>query len=316
MLSMDVSVRRRLTVKRPIPVLAWVLMAGSACPQIPDDLAALYRYDPATPLNIEQKELASRKGYRLYSISYALPKGGHMPGLLVTPTEPGRKPAIVWMHSGGAIRFLGNAVLMARAGAVSLLVGEAEGLSGGTAEQARDQLIADVIGLRRAADLLGAQRDVDPSRLSLVGHSSGAMMGAVAASVDDRFRSAVFEVGLLGMSIHIATSPGSWAEGVRKELGDQLPRFLTVISVVDAKNYIGHGPAIPKLFQSALQDPGVPSKDAEDFFKAATPPKELKWYDSGHDIDDIAALVDRARFLAKTLHLGNIERQLQMKNGR
>jgi hypothetical protein len=48
-------VRRRLTVKRPIPVLAWVLMAGSACPQIPDDLAALYRYDPATPLNIEQK---------------------------------------------------------------------------------------------------------------------------------------------------------------------------------------------------------------------------------------------------------------------
>jgi fermentation-respiration switch protein FrsA (DUF1100 family) len=120
------------------------------------------------------------------------------------------------------------------------------------------------------------------------------MMGAVAASVDDRFRSAVFEVGLLGMSIHIATSPGSWTEGVRKELGDQLPRFLTVISVVDAKNYIGHGPAIPKLFQSALQDPGVPSKDAEDFFKAATPPKELKWYDSGHDIDDIAALVDRA----------------------
>jgi hypothetical protein len=96
----------------------------------------------------------------------------------------------------------------------------------------------------------------------------------------------------------------------------QPPRFLEVISVVDAKNYIGHAPAIPKLFQSALQDPGVPSKDAEDFFKAATPPKELKRYDSGHDIDGIAALADRARFVAKTLHLGNIERQLQGKNGR
>jgi len=298
-------------VMRPIPVFAWILMAGSAGAQIPVDLAALYRYDRAAPLNIERKELASRAGYRLYSISYALPKGGHMPGLLVIPSRPGRKPAIVWMHSGGAIRFLGNAVLMARAGAVSLLVGEAEGLPGGTAELARDQLIEDVIGLLRAADLLQTQSDVDPSRLALVGHSSGAMMGAVAVSIDDRFRSAVFEVGLLGMSIHIATSPGPWAAGVRKELGDQLPRFLKVISVVDASNYIGHAPAIPKLFQSALQDPGVPVKDAEDFFKAATEPKELKWYDSSHDIDDIAALADRARFLAKTLHLGNIERQLQ-----
>ena len=303
-------------MKRFIPVLAWILMAGSARPQIPIDLAALYRYDRAAPLNIEQKELASREGYRLYSISYALPNGAHMPGFLVAPSGPGRKPAIVWVHSGGAIRFLGNAVLMARAGAVSLLVGEAEGLPSGTAEQARDQLIADVLGLRRAADLLEAQGDVDPSRLALVGHSSGAMMGAVAVSIDDRFRAAVFEVGLLGMSIHIATSPGPWAVGVRKELGDKLPHFLEVISVVDAKNYIGHAPAIPKLFQSALQDPGVPTKDAEDFFNAATGPKELKWYDSGHDIDDIADLTDRARFLARTLHLGNIEPLLQGKKGR
>jgi len=81
------------------------------------------------------------------------------------------------------------------------------------------------------------------------------MMSAVAASIDDRFRAAVFEVGLLGMSIHIATSPGPWAEGVRKELGNQLPHFLEVISVVDAKHYIGRAPAIPKLFQSAWYDP-------------------------------------------------------------
>jgi len=62
-------------------------------------------------------------------------------------------------------------------------------------------------------------------------------MGAVAARIDNRFRAAVFEAGLLGMSIHIGTSPGSWAEGVRKELGDGLPHFLEVISVVEAKNY-------------------------------------------------------------------------------
>ena len=291
----------------------WILIASSAYPQALDELTALYRYDRTAPLDIQLKDLAAREGYKLSSISYALPKGGRMPGFLVSPNGPGRKPAIVWMHSGGAIRFLGNAVLMARAGAISVLVGEAEGMPGGSPEQARDQLIADVIGLRRAADMLEARNDVDRSRLALVGHSSGAMMGAVAASIDDRFRAAVFEVGLLGMSVHIATSPGPWAEGVRKELGNQLPHFLEVISVVDAKNYIGYAPAIPKLFQSAWYDPGVPRKDAEDFFRAATPPKELKWYDSGHDIDDIDALADRARFLAQTLHLGNIARLLQAR---
>src|SRR5207237_113000 len=142
------------------------------------------------------------------------------------------------------------------------------------------------------------------------------MMGAVAASIDNRFRAAVFEVGLLGMSIHIGTSPGSWAEGVRKELGNGLPHFLEVISVVDAKNYIGHAPGIPKLFQSAWYDPGVPRNDAQDFFRAATGPKELKWYDTGHDIDDIAASVDRARFLGEALHLRNMERVIQQKIGR
>jgi fermentation-respiration switch protein FrsA (DUF1100 family) len=93
----------------------------------------------------------------------------------------------------------------------------------------------------------------------------------------------------------------------RKQLGPGLAHFVEVTSVVDAKNYIGHAPAIPKLFQSAWYDPGVPHKDSQDFFDAASGPKELKWYDTGHDIDDIAAMADRARFLALALQLGNIE---------
>ena len=279
--------------------------------QTRNELIALYNYDRKAPLDIRSTETASRDGYKLFETSFALPKAGRMIGFLVAPVTAARKPAIVWMHSQGAIGFLGNAVLMAKAGAVSLLVGEAEGLPGGTAELARDQLIADVIGLRRAADFLQSREDVDPSRIAIVGHSSGAMMGAVAASIDDRFRAAVYEVGLLGMSIHIATSPGPWAQGVRKELGDHLSHFLEVIAVVDDKNYIGQAPAVPKLFQSARYDPGVPRKDAEGFFNAASQPKELKWYDSGHDIDDLRAIIDRTRFLAKNLQLSNVDAVLK-----
>jgi hypothetical protein len=137
------------------------------------------------------------------------------------------------------------------------------------------------------------------------------MMGAVATSVDGRFAAAVYEIGLLGMSIHIGTSPHPWAQEFRKELGAGLPSYLQTIAVVDAKNYIGHAPAIPKLFQAAYFDLGVPHRDAEAFYEAASGPKTMKWYDTGHDVDDIKATADRARFLGGALNLPDTEQMLR-----
>jgi hypothetical protein len=45
-----------------------------------------------------------------------------MHGSLVLPDGVGRNPAIVWMHSSGAIGFPGDVVPMARAGVISLHV--------------------------------------------------------------------------------------------------------------------------------------------------------------------------------------------------
>jgi hypothetical protein len=60
----------------------------------------------------------------------------------------------------------------------------------------------------------------------MVGHSSGAMMGAVAISIDDRFQAAVFEAGLLGMGAILPPAPArglkasekSWALNLRSIL--------------------------------------------------------------------------------------------------
>jgi dienelactone hydrolase len=176
-------------------------------------------------------------------------------------------------------------------------------------------MIASVVALRRAVDVLEAREDVDRGRIALVGHSFGAMMSAVAASIDPRFKAAVFESGLLGMSIHIGTSPHTWAQGMRKELGTGLQHYLEVISVVDASHYIGHAPAIPKLFQSAWYDPGVPHEDSTKFYEASTGPKKLSWYDTAHDIDDIGAIADRARFLGKALGLAGVDAAIKKKTG-
>src|SRR5271154_6098832 len=107
-----------------IRTIAALLMvsAGLARPQTSDDLTAMYNYDRTGALDVQMTETAARNGYKLLSISFALPNAARMGGFLIAPIGPGRKPGIVWMHSAGAIGFLGNAVLMAKAGAVSLLV--------------------------------------------------------------------------------------------------------------------------------------------------------------------------------------------------
>lgn len=272
--------------------LALLLIAGAH--------AQLFDYDKHSPLNFTTKELDSRDGVRLFSCSFDIPRG-KTGGYLVMPAARGRHPAIVWMHSNGPLAWLPDAVRMARAGAISLIVNPPSG--GETAEQFRDSMIGTVVGIRRAVDLLQARDDVDPERIAYVGHSFGAMMGADAVSVDGRFRAAVFEVGLLGMDVHIATSPGAWAAGVRKDLGDKLPGFVKTIEILNVSHFLPQAPRIPLLFQSARYDPGVPEKDALDFYNVANPPKELKWYPTGHDVSDADAILDRARFLAQNLGL-------------
>jgi cephalosporin-C deacetylase-like acetyl esterase len=287
----------------------------AASAQSSTELAKLYEYEKTAPLDVKLTQKDSRNGCTLYDVSFALPKGQRTDGFLAVPQGRGRKPAVVWMHSSGAQAWLGDVILLAQAGAVSLIVNAPGSGANGSPEGDRDAMIAAVVALRRAADVLETREDVDPSRIGVAGHSFGAMMAAVAASIDPRFHAAVFEAGLLGMSIHIGTSPHPWAQGRRKELGTGLAHYLEVISIVDAKRYIGHAPAIPKLFQSAWYDPGVPHKDSVEFYEASTGPKELKWYDTAHDIDDMSAIADRTRFLARALGLPNAEATIHMRTG-
>jgi len=234
--------------------------------------------------------------------------------MLVVPTPiKGKTASIIWVHSNGFYSQLPDAMLMARDGAISLLLELSASTENGDA--ARLEMIRSLTSIRRGVDILMARPDVDAQRIGFVGHSYGAMIGTVAAAVDKRFKAVVFEVGLLGMSIHIRTSPHPWAESVRTGKGDKLEEFLAAIEPLDAGHYVGRLAPTALLFQSARMDLGVPDKDAQDFFEAASEPKQLKWYDTGHEVLDIAAIADRARFLSMHLNLPPIDPVLKAKIG-
>src|SRR5262245_10793460 len=295
-------------------VLTFVVI--SAQPSTFDQLALLYNYDKSIPLELEQKDVNDRNGIRIYWVSFTVKKGNRADGILIVPQgSDKRRPGIIWMHSGGPFFWFSDALLMAQTGAISLIVSPKFGSPDLPAAQYRDVMIGAVISIRRAVDLLGARSDVDPGKIGYVGHSFGALMGAVAVAVDKRFKAAVFEVGLPGMSYHLRNSPVGWAVDHRKMLGSELEPYLKVISPVDAIHYVGHLSPTSLLFQSARLDPGVSEKESLEFYNAASEPKQLKWYNATHELTDIEAISDRARFLAKELKLSSIDPVLRKKTG-
>jgi hypothetical protein len=125
------------------------------------ELKQLYDYDRAEPLELKLSQTASRNGYTLYDVSYSLPNKQRTDGFLVVPQGRSRKPAVVWLHSSGALAWLGDAILLTQSGAVSLIINPPASVGSGTPEGDRDAMIAAVVALRRAADILEAREDVD-----------------------------------------------------------------------------------------------------------------------------------------------------------
>ena len=83
------------------------------------------------------------------------------------------------------------------------------------------------------------------------------MLGADAVAVDRRFKAAVFESGLQGLTYHICTSPHPFAIATRKELKERLPEYVSTLASLDAIHYVAHeGPTV-LLFQSPRLDQGV-----------------------------------------------------------
>jgi dienelactone hydrolase len=279
------------------------------------DLSA-FAYDKALPLDIQEHEIAIRSGIRVARLSYAVAPAVRIDCLLVTPSQGTAKTgAIVWMHSNGYYDQLPDAMLLAQAGAVSLLVNPIGPDWGAPAATWHQPMVQAVVSIRRGVDLLLQRTDIDQQRIGYVGHSYGAMIGVDAVAADRRFHAAVFEVGLPGMSVHIRTAPIPFAADLRSKLGPQLDSALSAIEPLDAIRYVGALAPAALLFQSAHLDPGVPDEQAKTLFDAASEPKALKWYDTAHDVLDIAAISDRARFLASHLKLKPIEPILRAKIG-
>ena len=152
----------------------------------------------------------------------------------------------------------------------------------------------EVVNIRRAMDLLLSQSNVDPARFAYVGHDFGGMYGVLAGSLDQRPKHYVI----------MAATPRfpDWYLYLPKLEGEMREAFIHQMAEIDP---IVHAPNLAPasvLFQFGTDDHHVPKERAEEFFASTNEPKELRWYESGHGLNE-AATSDRKAWLWERLGL-------------
>ncbi|MBO0695040.1 MAG: class A beta-lactamase, partial [Verrucomicrobia bacterium] len=288
----------------------------SAAKATPDYQSALhlFDYDSKAPLDVQDKAIEEFDGGTLHDITYTSPKGGPVAAYLVVPKSKGPSPAILFGHWGNGTRaeFIPEAKLYARAGAVSLIPDYPWDRSQpwrkapnhyDKPEVDREIEIQAVVELRRGIDLLLARPDVDAQRLAYIGHSYGAQWGSILSAVDKRMKTAVLMAGVAETGdIFLRGSHPGIVELRKSQPPGQLERYAQVAGNIDAIHFVGHATPIPLLLQFGNFEEYFDKISMEHYAAAASDPKKVLYYDTGHDLNDPQALEDRYNWLVK--HVG------------
>lgn len=292
------------------------------------ELARLYDYDQKAPLDLKETLIRDSNGVRVYDISYASPKGGRVTGFLVAPAGKGQFAGLVFGHWGPGNRteFLPEAALYAEAGVVSVMIDYPwtrpapwrKNLDEITSPEGDHALyVQTVVDLRRAIDVLLARADVDQNRIAYVGHSYGAQWGAILSAIDRRIKAAVLMGGIPDRaSIYLEHDDPGLVEMRKRVLREQIEKYLKFNADTDPIHYVAHAAPTPLFFQFARFEQYFGEAAMQRYEKAATEPKTVKWYDTGHDLNDVQALIDRARWLSEKVGIKSIAPIIEKKMNR
>ncbi len=291
--------------------LCLALLAQAPAPTPSASAAQIFGYDAKAPLDFQERAAEMVRGAKVLDVSYASPKGGRVPAYLVVPPGKGPFAALVFVHWGQGDRteFLAEAVMLAEAGAESLLIDAPYNRPGAPMldtfthpDVERDGYIQLVVDARRGVDLLLRRAEVDGQRIGYVGHSLGATWGGPLAAADKRIKALVLMGGLPTITDF---SGDDYISNVTHKAytPQQITDYVQVVSPVNPEHFVGQSSPAMLFFQFARHDRYITPKFAKEYFDAAAQPKQEKFYFCSHEFNDPGALLDRDQFLQKELGL-------------
>ena len=295
---------------RFLSAVLFLLIGGALWAQ---EGAPAFDYDAKAPLNVKEAGVEHRGDVAVHDISYASPKGGRVPAYLVVPDGSGPFAAILWGHwywpnsdFFNRKEFLDEAVVLARAGVVSLLTtgpgarpGHVNDKNPLSDQQATD-LIQAIVDMRRGADLLLARKDVDPHRLAYVGHSYNAEVGGFLSGIDKRFQAFVLMAGNLS---DVVDAQSDEYKQFRQKVGpEQFDALVAKYRWLDPGKFVSRAAPATVFLQYASQEDFLTPMRAKQYAAIVSEPKQLKIYDAPHALN-AEARRDRIAFLTEQLKL-------------
>jgi dienelactone hydrolase len=275
------------------------------------DLLRRFDYDRAAPIELKEIAVERRGEIAIHDISYASPKSGRVPAYLVVPKGKGVFAAVIWGHwyqGNSPMRnrkeFLDEAVALAHSGVVSLLTdgpiarpGHVENREPLNDQQA-DDLLQQIVDMRRGVDLLMARKDVDPKRIAYVGHSYNATVGGFLSGIERRFKALVLMAGGLSDEVDMKTKA---YEEYRQKIGpERYDAFVAKYAWLDPGKFVSHAAPAVVLMQYATQEKYLTAEWARQYAAVVSEPKRFKLYDAPHALN-AEARRDRLAFLSEQL---------------
>jgi len=87
--------------------------------------------------------------------------------------------------------------------------------------------------------------------------------------------------------------------------------FVEAVAPFDAERHLRNAAPAELLLQFARGDRHVSENDAMRLVKAAGERAVVRWYEGGHEFNDVRALPDRAEFLREHVGIGSIGQLLR-----
>ena len=268
-------------------------------------LAKMRDYQPLSEKDVRVIGKRALDGLESQLLVIQTPFGYRRMAEMFRPESGEALAAILYVHwyepesrDSNRSQFVEEAKELARGGAICLLIEtlwcDPDFFLKRTQAEDMQNSIEEVVNIRRAMDLLLSQPNIDPTRFAYVGHDFGGMYGALAGALDQRPTQYVI----------MAATPRfpDWYLYLPKLEGEAREAFIQQMGEIDPIVNVPSLAPASVLFQFGTDDPHVPKERAEEFFAATSEPKELKWYESGHGLNE-AATSDRKIWLRKSLGL-------------
>jgi dienelactone hydrolase len=224
---------------------------------------------------------------------------------MVRPEGEAAIAAILYVHwyepesiTSHRTQFDEEAKEMARAGAVCLSIetlwSDRDFFLKRTQGEDMQNSLEEIVNIRRAIDLLSSQPNVDVQPFAYVGHDFGGMYGVLAGALDRRPTHYVI----------MAATPRfpDWYLYLPKLEGEAREAFIRQMAEIDPITHVPDLTPAQVFFQFATDDFHVPKERAEEFYAAAKDPKEMRWYEAGHGLNE-EATKDRKVWLKQKLGL-------------